>query len=37
MIDHEVNNMDLRDILGVYEVLENKYPYNGDTYTICKI
>ena len=37
MIDHEVDNMDLRDILGVYEVLENKYSYNGDTYTICKI
>ena len=37
MINHEVDNMDLRDILGVYEVLENKYSYNGDTYTICKI
>ena len=37
MIDHEVDNMNLRDILGVYEVLENKYSYNGDTYTICKI
>lgn len=37
MIDHEVDNMDLRNILGVYEVLEKKYPYNGDTYTICKI
>lgn len=37
MIDHEVDNMDLRDILSVHEVLENKYSYNGDTYTICKI
>lgn len=37
MIDHEVDNVDLCDILGVYEVLENKYSYNGDTYTICKI
>ena len=37
MINHEVDNMYLCDILGVYEVLENKYPYNGDTYTICKI
>lgn len=37
MIDHEVDNMDLRNILGVCEVLENKYSYNGDTYTICKI
>ena len=37
MIDYEVDNMDPRDILGVCEVLENKYSYNGDTYTICKI
>ena len=37
MINHEVDNMNLRDILDVYEVLENKYSYNGDTYTICKI
>ena len=37
MINHEVDNMNLRDILGVYEVLEKKYSYNGDTYTICKI
>ena len=37
MIDHEVDSINLCDILGVYEVLENKYPYNGDTYTICKI
>lgn len=37
MIDYEVDNTDLRDILGVQEVLENKYSYNRDTYTICKI
>ena len=37
MIDHEVDNMDLCGILGIYEVLEKKYSYNGDTYTICKI
>ena len=37
MIDHEVDNMNLCDILDVYEILENKYSYNGDTYTICKI
>lgn len=37
MINHEVDNMNLCDILGVYEVLENKYSYNEDTYTICKI
>lgn len=37
MINHEVDNMDLCDILGVYKVLENKYSYNGNTYTICKI
>ena len=37
MINHEVDNMDLCDILGVYKVLENKYSYNENTYTICKI
>lgn len=37
MIDHEVDNINLCDILDVYEVLEKKYSYNGDTYTICKI
>ena len=37
MIDCEVDNTDLCDILGVYEVLEKEYSYNGDTYTICKI
>lgn len=37
MIDHEVDNIDLCDILGVHEVLEEEYSYDGDTYTICKI
>lgn len=37
MIDYEVDNTDLRDILDVHEVLEYKYSYNEDTYTICKI
>lgn len=37
MIDHEVDNINLCDILDVHEVLEEEYLYNGDTYTICKI
>ena len=37
MIDYEVDNINLCDILGVHEVLEEEYSYNGDTYTICKI
>lgn len=37
MIDHEVDNINLCDILNVHEVLEEEYLYNGDTYTICKI
>jgi hypothetical protein len=37
MIDYEVDNMNLCDILGVHEVLEEEYSYDGDTYTICKI
>lgn len=37
MIDYEVDNINLCDILGVYEILEEEYSYNGDTYTICKI
>lgn len=36
MIDYEVNNTDLCNILNVDEVLEEEYPYTGDTYTICR-
>lgn len=37
IIDHEVDNINLCDILGVHEVLEEEYSYDGDIYTICKI
>lgn len=36
MIDYEVDNTDLCNILDVYEVLKEDYPYTGDTYTICR-